>query len=546
MLPGRSYPPEDILALLWKRRWWVLVPFAVCTLLGLLVSRFLPNRYQSDTLIQVVPQRVPTEYVKPTVTVGLEDRLQSLTQEIMSRTRLERIIEEFNLYPKLRARGIMQDVVDGMRKDIKVGTTKGGARNDQVDSFTIAYTAEDPAVAQKVTERLAGLFIDENLKDRGNLAEATTEFLESQLTEARARLEGLEAKLKEFRQRHAGALPSQLESNMQAINTTQLQLQALVESLARDRDRKLMLERLRNDTQSELSAMRTSAPLPQPNQAGPGGQATEAIAGATAAQQLESARATLAQMELRLKPGHPDIRRMKRVISDLEKKADAESLQQPLSNAEAAAPVRATSPEEAQKRAKVVELSAEIESLGRQIEFKEGEERRIRGVIGGYQSRIEMVPGLESEWVSLSRDYETTQKAYADLLAKSEDSRVAANLERRQIGEQFKVLDPARVPERPISPNRRMINGGALALGLGLGLLLIGLSEYRDSGFRTDTEVVRVLELPVLAVVPLVTSRAAAHRAKRRHRLLAWGGTFVFLLVAAGLTWSLKLWNYVL
>jgi polysaccharide chain length determinant protein (PEP-CTERM system associated) len=543
MLPGRSYKPEDILALLWKRRWWILVPFAVCTLLGLLVSRFMPNKYESDTLIQVVPQRVPESYVKSTVTARLEDRLQSLTQEIMSRTRLERIIEEFNLYPDLRAKGIMQDVVEGMRKDIKVNITKGANRNDAVDAFTIAYTARDPQVAQKVTERLAGLFIEENLRDRGFLAEATTDFLQTQLADARARLEGQEQKLKEFRERHAGALPSQLDSNMQAINTTQLQLQALVESLARDRDRKLMLERLRNDAQVELDAMRSTPPPVVAT--GPSAPATDAVVGATAAQQLESARAQLAQLELRLKPGHPDIRRMKRVISDLEKKAEAESLQQPVSNADTAAPVRATSPDEAQKRARLGELNAEIESLSRQIQFKEAEERRVRGVIGGYQARIEMVPGLESEWVALTRDYDTIQKAYAELLAKAEDSKVAANLERRQIGEQFRVLDPARRPERPVSPNRRMINGAALAAGLGIGLLLIGLAEYRDSAFRTETEVVQVLSLPVLAVVPLLTTKAEARRHRRRHRLLAAGGTFVFLLVAAALTWTLQLWNYV-
>jgi polysaccharide chain length determinant protein (PEP-CTERM system associated) len=544
MLPGRAYAPEDILALLWKRRWWILVPFAVCTLLGLLVSRFLPNKYESDTLIQVVPQRVPESYVKSTVTARLEDRLQSLTQEIMSRTRLERVIEEFNLYPDLRAKGIMQDVVEGMRKDIKVNITKGARRDDAVDAFTITYIGRDPQVTQKVTERLAGLFIEENLRDRGFLAEATTDFLQTQLADARTRLEAQEKKLKDFRERHSGALPSQLQSNMQAINTTQLQLQALVESLARDRDRKLMLERLRNDAQAELDAMRTTPP-PVASPAAPTAPASDAVAGATAAQRLESARATLAQLELRLKPEHPDIRRMKRVISDLEKKAEAESLQQPLSQPETAAPVRAASPEESQKRARVSEMSAEIDSLSRQIQFKEAEERRIRAVIGGYQARIEMVPGLESEWVSLSRDYETTQKAYADLLAKSEDSKVAANLERRQIGEQFRVLDPARVPERPVSPNRKMINGAALAAGLGIGLLLIGFAEYRDSSFRTDTEVVRVLSLPVLAVVPLVTTKAEARRRKRRYRLATVGGTLVFLVVAATLTWTLKLWNYV-
>ena len=538
MLPGRKYTPEDILSLLWKRRWLLVAPFLVCSLGGLLVSRSLPNVYQSETLIQVIPQRVPEEYVRSTITTKLEERLQSLTQQIMSRTRLERIVEEFNLYPEQRRTGIMEDVIEGMRRDIDVKTT--GNRTG-VDAFTVRFSSNDPVVAQKVTERLAGLFIEENLRDRGFLADATNEFLETQLNDARARLEAQELRLKQFRERHSGALPTQLASNMQAIQSTQMQLQALLESAARDRDRKLMLERLRNDAQAELDALRAATPVVAAN-AAPG---ETALAGATAAQQLESARAQLAQLSLRLKPEHPDIRRMRRVIDDLERKAEAEALQQPVSaDASTAAPVRRVSPEEAQRRDRLATMDAELESLARQIKFKEGEEQRLRAAISGYQARIEAVPGLESEWIALSRDYDTLQKTYQDMLAKSEDSKVAANLERRQIGEQFKVLDPARVPERPVSPDRLRINAMGAALGLGLGVLLIGLLEYRDSSMRTEADVINILSLPVLAIVPTIVSRREEQRLARRPLLLTTGGMGAFAVITAALFWYLKLWNY--
>jgi polysaccharide chain length determinant protein (PEP-CTERM system associated) len=540
MLPGRKYTPEDILSLLWKRRWYVIVPFVLCSMTALIVSRVLPNKYESETLIQVIPQRVPEEYVRSTVTTRLEDRLQSLTQLIMSRTRLEKVIQEFNLYPEARAKGIMQDVVEGMQKDITVKTT--GDRNG-VDAFTIKYTSSDRHLAQKVTERLAGLFIEENLRDRGFLADATNDFLGTQLLEARSRLEQQEARLKGFRERYSGRLPSQLESNMQAIQTTQMQLQALVESTARDRDRKLMLERLLGDARSEVEAMRTAALLPAAT--GPVAGGEDPLAGATATQRLEAARAMLAQAELRLKPEHPDIKRLKRVISDLEKKAEQEALQQPVSEtAAAAAAPRPFSREEAEKRTRVRDMAAEIESLDRQIQFKESEERRLRASIAGYQARIEAVPGLESEWIALSRDYDTLQANYKQLLAKSEDSKVAANLERRQIGEQFRVLDAARVPERPVSPKRIQINGMGAALGLLIGFALIGLMEYKDSSFRTDVDVVNVLSLPVLAVVPQIVTRAEQRRAKRRNLMFSLAGTFAFVVIGGGLFWYLKLWNY--
>jgi polysaccharide chain length determinant protein (PEP-CTERM system associated) len=385
------------------------------------------------------------------------------------------------------------------------------------------------------------MFIEENLRDRGFLADATNDFLGTQLLEARSRLEQQEAKLKEFRERYSGRLPSQEASNMQAITTTQMQLQALVESTARDRDRRQMLERLLADARSEAESMRSAALMPA---AGTSAVGENALAGATATQQLEAARAALAQMELRLKPEHPDIKRMKRVISDLEKKAEQEALQQPVSENAAVAAPRPLTKEEADKRTRVRDMMAEIESLDRQIQFKEAEDRRLRATIAGYQARIEAVPGLESEWISLSRDYDTLQANYKQLLSKSEDSKVAANLERRQIGEQFRVLDPARVPERPVSPKRIQINGMGAALGLLIGLGLIGLMEYRDSSFRTDVDVVNLLSLPVLAVVPQIVTRAEQRRAKRRRLMLSMAGTLVFVVVGGGLFWYLKLWNY--
>ena len=543
MLPGRTYKPEDILSLLWKRKWMIVVPFVVCAFGALLVSRFMPNEYRSDTLIQVVPQRVPESYVQSTVTSRIEDRLNSISQQIMSRTRLERIIQEFSLYPAERKRDIMEDVVDAMRKDIKIDMVGGRNPTDPVDAFRVSFTYPEPRTTQRVTERLASLFVDENLRDRGSLAEATSDFLTTQLNDARAQLEAQDQKLKAFRERYSDRLPTQAQSNMQAIQSIQMQLQALSESLARDRDRKLMLERLYNDANADMqNAARYAQPSPVPGTTASGDVATQ---NEPAERQLARARATLAQLQLRLKPEHPDIVRMKRVIADLEKKAEQEALQRPVSNGQEAAQAPAATPEEAQRRAKVREMKAEIESLDRQVAFKEAEERRLRGQIGQYQARLEAVPGLESDWVSLTRDYDTQKRNYEDLLSKSESSKVAANLERRQIGEQFRVLDPARMPERPVSPNRLQINGVGAALGLALGLALIGLLEYKDSSLRTEDDVRGALALPVIALVPYTASRGEIRRQKRRRLLTVAASVLVFVVIGGGLTWYLKLWNYV-
>jgi polysaccharide chain length determinant protein (PEP-CTERM system associated) len=403
----------------------------------------------------------------------------------------------------------------------------------------VSFDYEDAAVAQKVVEQLASFFIDTNALERGTQADQTSDFLDSQLTDARSRLEAQEKKLEVFRQRNSGRLPTQTQTNMQAIQNTQMALQAMVESLARDRDRKLMLERLYTDASADLPA---GAAVSAPEASRPGDAASALPANATPQQRLDAARSQLAQQEARLSPKHPDVIRLKRLIADLEKQVAAEELQRPMSPEAGQEPPTGT--EEARRRDRLREMRAEIESLDRQIAFKEGEERRLRGEIGVYQARLEAVPGIESEWVALTRDYDTLQATYRDLLAKSENSKMAASLEQRQIGERFRILDPPRVPPQPYGPNRVKINAIGSAAGLGFGLLLIGLAYYRDSTIRSEADVRGACDLPLLALLPMVTTEKDRRRQKRRGRLEV-GALVVVCLATATLVWFLRLWKFV-
>jgi polysaccharide chain length determinant protein (PEP-CTERM system associated) len=505
MLPGKKYKPEDVLQILRKRIWIILVPFAVVSAVTAVVARKLPDRYRSDTLILVVPQRVPEAYVKSTVTTRIEDRLQSISQQILSRTRLERIIQDFNLYAEERKTGIMEDIVQKMRTlEIKVDIIKG-------DAFRVSYIGSEPRTVMKVTERLASLFIEENLRDREVLAEGTNQFLEAQLEDARRRLMEHEKKLENYRNQFSGQLPSQLDSNMQVIQNTQLQIQAILESINRDRDRRLIVERQLGDLQAEAQA--TPLATLQPGFG-------EGVTGGSTAQQLAQARANLQALELRFKPGHPDLALWQRRVRDLEKKADAEALEAPVSAGSRPAPLSAV---EAARNRRMGDLQAELDQLDRQITHKQEEEKRLRAVAAGYQARVDVAPARESEMAELTRDYATLQTMYTTLLSKKEDSKIAANLERRQIGEQFKLLDPARLPERPFSPDRRKINMMGIVAGLGIGFFLVGLLEYRDASFKTDEEVATVLQLPVLAVVPSMRSEAERRTIFRRKLVIGVG-----------------------
>jgi polysaccharide chain length determinant protein (PEP-CTERM system associated) len=533
MLPGKKIALDDMFPMVRRRLWLLVIPPVLTLFAALLYSSTVPNIYQSDMLIAIDPQRVPDAFVRSTVTLETDRRLDAITVQVLSRTNLERVIREKELYLEERQLLPMEDVVLKMREAINVNLEfprpRWGAPLEPT-SFHVKFTYPDPNMAAAVTHQLGTLFVEQNTSDRSSQAGATNRFLETQLTEARNRLEEQERRLEVFRQRHGNALPTQLQTNMQAIQNGQLQAQALVESIARDRDRKQMLERLYREAMNEPPAPTAAAAAP----ASPG-QATPVTGSAT--EQLAAARANLAGLELRYKSDHPDVRRARRLIAELEPKAAAEAEKAAASGD--TSPVTQTDPV---RRDSLRQMLAEIESLDRQTAFKESEERRVRAEIAEYQRRIESVPGLESEWVALTRDYDTEQTAYKELLAKSTNAQVAANLETQDIGERFRIVDPAQVPVHPLPSMRMRYNAGGLALGLMLGLGLAALLEFRDKSFRSDADVLEVLSLPVLASVPRVES--ATERLRRRRRMVFLSAAGVVCLAGMGyVAWMLELWN---
>jgi polysaccharide chain length determinant protein (PEP-CTERM system associated) len=513
VLPGKSYAPEDFVAIALRRKWAIILPFVIIALGTIFFAHFLPNRYRSETVILVVPQQVPESYVRSTVTSKIEDRLQSISQQILSRTRLEKIIQDFNLYERERQEGIMEDVVQRMRsRDIRVDTLKG-------DAFRIAFIGDNPVTVMRVTDRLASHFIDENLRDREILAQGTSQFLTVQLEDARRRLIDQEKKLEEYRLHHSGELPSQAAGNLQQVQNLQVQVQNVIESLNRDVDRKLIIERALADLKAaDAQAVASATP------AAPGDNSDQPVT-----VQLAAAEKFLSELQLRLTPEHPDVIRLKRRITGLRQQAEAEALAAPLSP-ESTAP---RTPGQILQRNRERALQLELETLDRQIANKRAEELRLRKLAAGYQARIEAVPARETELTELMRDHETVQKMYTDLLAKNEESKIAANLERRQIGEQFKILDAARPAERPFSPNRVQINLLGVVGGLMFGLALAGFLEYRDASFRSQDDVTVVLSLPVLAQIPLIATPLELLRVRRRRLIIAGLAFFVALAVTA-------------
>jgi polysaccharide chain length determinant protein (PEP-CTERM system associated) len=534
VVPGKKYKPEDYAAIVWARRWLIIVPFVVATIAAIAYAVVQPDKYRAQMSILITPQQVPTNVVQSTVTTALNDRLQMIQQEVMSRTQLERIIEEFALYPDLRSQRTMEDVVEQMRRDIQVGIdTRRRDRRANSGAFTVGFQSDSPRTALLVTERLGSLFIRENIDNRTVMADATNQFLEAQLEEARRRLLDHEKKLELYNLKYSGSLPSQVQANLQTIQNTQQQLQALREATAADRDRRLFLERALVEAEATPAAAVLGVPVA--NDKAP-------AVPVTAASRLESARLGLRGLELRLKPDHPDIQRAKRVISDLEKEAEAEALAAPVGQPLALDP--GLTPADRSRQARIGTLRAEIEAIDRRLAARQTDERTLLGNLTAYQARVEVAPARESELIELTRDYDILKNTYEELLRKSEGSKLAVNLERRQIGEQFKIVDGARLPERPVSPNRPRLIGIGAAMGLGLGLLIVGFLEYRDSTLKTDGDVLVALTLPVLAMIPAMVTKEEERAQNRRRRIVALGSAAVVLLVVAGAAaWKLQVFE---
>lgn len=523
MLPGKTYRPEDYLQMAWRRAWVVVVPLIVFGVATSMWSRSVPNRYRSESKILVIPPQVAVTVENQVVTKqdGLQERLNLMRQQILSRPRLERIIEELNLYPKQRKELLMDEVVTQMLDDVGVTVPKA-ARRREPDNFVVSFDSEDPQTAFVVTERIASLFVRENLERRGNKVEATTEFLQSQVDEARRKLEEHEKRVEVFRRTHAGRLPEEVEANLQIMQSARGEVQAQTDAINRDRDRQITIERTIADEQA-------LGPIVD----GKGG----VVVGQSAADQLVAANANLATLQLRLKDDHPDVKIAKSRIVELTKKADAEALQQPLSGEARGLPVNSAAAERARR---LSGLRAEHETLGRAIVLKRAKVQQAQGKILDYQGRIQAGPMLETELSGLMRDYSTLKDTYEGMMRRAQEANLSANLEQRQGGEQFRIIEPARLPERPHSPKRGRVNLIGAMVGLGLGLVLAGLLEYRDTTVRTEEDVLVALSLPVVALVPTMWTGAELARLRRRRLILRSSVAATVLLSAAAILWKLS------
>lgn len=485
--------PDQVLEIIFRRRWLIVIPLCITLTLGLVLTLTARKIYQASTLILVQQQSVPTEYVRSVVTSSINQRINTISQQILSRSNLEKIIDQFGLY-KDRPDMYMEDKVFQMRSrvEVKIEQARHGT-----EAFSIRFRGSDPQRVMRITNTLASYFMDENLKVREAQAVGTSEFLDSELEKTRTRLEEMEQKLSEYRSRYLGGLPDELETNLRTLDRLQQQMADKHANLREAKNSLALVESqiddIKNQTKESSQAI----------SAGPEGK--KDFFGTETQEKLYLARQEYDQLLTVYTKQHPDVKKLAKIIENLEQLVAKEQHAQTAKKQPADDGLPQNDPQ-----LQRLELSRDqIKNDIRKTTFEIAEIEKKMAV---YQERVEETPARELELQSLQRDYANIRDIYNSLLDRKLEAELSVNMEKKQKGEQFRILDHAKMPEKPISPDVKKYFFLSVAAGIGLAAGIIFLLEFFDTSLRRDEQIEDELELTILATIP----QLQAHRTKTR------------------------------
>ena len=479
---------DEYWAIVVRRKWWILGPMFIGWMIVFVSAWFLPTTYISESTVLVEPPKVPANLVQPNVEVDLADRVQSMSTQVLSRTRLLTLIQRFNLYPGYASSPDEQ--VEKMRDDVKMELIRGEAAvtgKAEIVAFKLSYKAPSADAAQKVTIALTSFFVDENVRASQEQSEATTLFLDSQVRAVGQTLADEEAKVRAFESEHDGSLPSQLDSNIHILQGVQQQMQAAQAA----RERGLQQQTYLNSLQTQYQNMSDTAMAPQ-----------------SIDSQLDSARAALASMEARYTDDHPDVKKLKETIASLEK------LKKDMANEARDQVESGESPRAVQEGNAMLNLKTQMKLNQMEIQQATQQLQRLEQAAQVYQARLNATPAVEAQEADMMRDFTNMKKEYQELLAKKTESALATSLERQQQGAQFRVIDPPSLPDKPNFPDRFKFSLAAIGAGLALAILCGFGAEFLDDRIRGEQALTTAVSLPILAEIPALSTEKELKRAR--------------------------------
>jgi polysaccharide chain length determinant protein (PEP-CTERM system associated) len=504
---GHTPGIEFALAVWARRKWVALLVFAAVFSATASLAVWLPDLYRASTTVLVETQQVSEEFVRSSVTAQLETRIETIRQEVMSRTRLMDLITRLELDGQARSQGVaLDDMIERLRRDIVLqlnSVSAGGGRGPTI-AFEIRYSGQDPATVARVANVLASLYVEENTRIREGQAARTAEFLKAQLTEVRQELDAKDRRVSEFNLKHIGELPQQEAANLASLERLNTQLRLNGDNQIRAMDRRARLEEQLADAQSTPAAA-AARPAATPGD-----------------EQLADLRRQLQELRRKFTDQYPEVIRVRSELAALEQQ------QSDRAAASAAAPPASTVPDSRTR------LSQAIQDTDAEIRALKGEELALRQSMGSYEQRVENVPKRQEEFQALSRDYQTTKERYDTLLKRYEEAQLASSLEQGRQVEQFRILDAALPPEKPAAPNRRRLLVVAFLLSIALAAGAVLLAEKLDTAFHSLDDLRAFITVPTLFTIPLIPSSADTRRRWRRVALQVVSIVLGFTLIILG------------
>jgi protein tyrosine kinase modulator len=465
--------PGQIIELIFIYKWLIICLFSISLTMGLGKTLSANRIYQASTMILIQPQEVPEDYVRSVASAGIEERISSISQQIMSRTNLEKIINQFELYKNNEAM-YLEDKIENLRKRIDVTITRANRRQGS-ETFAIQFRGKQPDQVMQITNTLASYFMDVNLRIREAQVVGTSNFLSEELEKIKKTLESKERDLAQYRSAHVGGLPSELESNLRTLDRLQTQL---TDSQAALRDAKNTEISLQQQIirQKELAEQAT-------------GQAVISGSGRPGRtndrNEFNRLKDELNSLLLKYTEQHPDVIKLQATIKKVEKKIKESGSSEELLN----------------KDPEVVELELQYKQVLHSIIGLNTDIERIKERMRIHERLVEQTPTREQELQKLNRDYTSIQNSYTSLLDRRLEAELSVNMEKKQKGEQFRVLDYAIVPEKPISPDVRKAFLFSFGAGCALAGGIISIVFIFNNAVRSKEDIEELFKLPILVEI---------------------------------------------
>jgi succinoglycan biosynthesis transport protein ExoP len=537
-------PPdvEDYIDMLRRYRSWLIGPMFAGLVVAVVVAFLWPDTYVSTAVMRITPPTISDRLVPTVVNMQMQQRLQQMQQEILSRGRLADLIQRpaLDLYRKERQRYPMEDIIQDMRnKAIRIQTIEvaGGGGSRIASAFTISFSYPDRFKAQAVVRDLVTQFTESNITVQHEQAKLTSDFLSDEMKQAKERMDDLEQKLTKFKTDNMGRLPEQFQANVAQLNTYQMMVSQANESVSRLQQTKLQLETQLQNNNTNLNYYNSIAE-DQITAGGPTAQVRNERLNQLN-QRIMNLQSEIAALTEQLTPNHPTIKRAQASLAAMEKQrqeAEKEDMEKQ-SAAPSTAPTIKRVPN-AQAFKAVQDLAAssnvirtEMQNLNQQMDEKAKQIQELNRMIASYQSRVEGSPQLEGQYLALTRDLAMAKQTYEEYHRKNEVSDTAKDVEEHKGGENLEVLDPASDPQAPSEPNRPQIAAMGAGIGLILGIVLAGAKEMKNTSLKNLKDVRAYTNLPVLSSIPLLENALLVRR-KRRLLWLAWSSAIIFGSIA--------------